>query len=341
MKLAITSFPGFLISRTPRLAIRLVLSLLISAAAVLSLLICRQTSRVVFGRTSREFAGSLNLIVRDSLTGSAVSSEIAAKDRNGLATFSTDAEGTGRYQLSSGRNDLEVHAVGYRNLATHFESDSDSVKDVTIWIDPLEPPNELRPEVVSSKIRSGQALLHGHVFDSTTRQPVSGAHVYLECAGVEAETNDRGYFLLYAPVPPINPTREFPRTDNLVVNLEGFKAYRRANVNIAEGATHFIIDMSRGEGVMETDGTHKLMLSPERLKNTQTEVPEIDNKKQSPDSVSAHEGVVQPRSVTVPNNIRVGSNCATKTSCTTFNVYSLDTYVKNGLDDEWFSSWNA
>src|SRR5256884_4872652 len=99
--------------------------------------------------------------------------------------------------------------------------------------------------------------------------------------------------------------------------------------------------MSRGEGVMETDDTHKLMLSPERFKNTQTEVPEIDNKKPSPDSVSAREGVVQPLSVTVPNSIRVGSNCATKTSCTTFNVYSLDTYVKNGLDDEWFSSWNA
>ena len=180
MKLAITSFPGFLLSRTPRLAIRFVFSLLISAAAVLSLLICRQSSRVVFGRTSREVAGSLNLIVRDSMTGSAVSSEIAAKVKNGLATFLTDAEGTGRHQLSSGRNDLEVHAVGYKNLATHFEPDSDSVKDVTIWIDPLEPPDELRPEVVSSKIRRGQALLHGHVFDSGTRQPISGAHVHLE-----------------------------------------------------------------------------------------------------------------------------------------------------------------
>src|SRR5437660_12615349 len=110
MRLAITSFPGLLLSRTPRLAKRLIFSLLISAAAVLSLLICRQTSRVVFGRTAREFAGSLDLVVRDSLTGSAVSGEIDPKDRNGLATFLVGAEGTGRYQLSSGRNDLEVHA---------------------------------------------------------------------------------------------------------------------------------------------------------------------------------------------------------------------------------------
>src|SRR5439155_6340995 len=108
-----------------------------------------------------------------------------------------------------------------------------------------------------------------------------------------------------------------------------------------EGATHFIIDMSRGEGLMETDDTHKLMLSPQQLRNTQTEVPEIDNETLSSDSVSAHERVVQPSSVTVPTSIRVGSNCASKATCTTFNVYSLDTYVKNGLDDEWFSSWNA
>src|SRR5437773_323726 len=339
MRLTITSFPGSLLSRTPRLAIRLVLSLLISAAAVLSLLVCRQTSRVVFGRTSREVAGSLNLIVRDSLTGSAVSSDIDAKDKKGLATFSTDAEGTGRYKLSSGRNDLEVHAVGYKNLATHFEPDSGSVKDVTIWIDPLGPPDELHPEVVSSKIRSGQALLHGHVFDSTTRQPVSGAHVYLECAGVEAETNDRGYFLLYAPVPPINPTEELPSSDTLVVRSEGFKAYRRANIAVAEGATHFIIDMDRGEGSLRVSDTHKLMLSPEQLKNTQTETPDI--KESSPNSLDNRQGPLQPQSLTVPTSIRVGSNCSSKTSCTTFNVYSLDTYVKNGLDDEWFSSWNA
>src|SRR5437762_1153268 len=268
------------------------------------------------------------------MTGVAVPSDLSSRNKDRLQKFATNVDGSLTYQLSDGRNDLEIHAVGYTDLTTHFEVDSQSVKNITVWVDPLEFPTELRPEVVSSKIRSGQALLHGHVFESITRQPVSGAHVYLECAGVEAETNDRGYFLLYAPVPPINPTEEFPRTDNLVVDLEGFKAYRRANVNIAEGATHFIIDMSRGEGVMETDDTHKLMLSPDRLKNTQTEVPEIDNKKQSPDSVSAHEGLVQPLSVTVPNSIRVGSNCATKTSCTTFNVYSLDTYVKNGLDDE-------
>jgi hypothetical protein len=279
--------------------------------------------------------------VRDSLTGYAVSSEVAAQSKNGPAALSTNAEGRGSYQLASGRNDLEIRAVGYKNLLTHFEPDVQSVKDVTVWVDPLEPPNELRPEVVASKIRSGHALLHGHVFDGETGQPIKGAQVYLECAGVESLTNDRGYFLLYAPVPSINPTAELPSSDNLVVGSEGFKSYRRVNLTIAEGATHFIIDMGRGEGATETDDTHKLMLSPEQPKNTQTEIPEINDQKLPPESIGTREGVVQPLSLTVPTSIRVGSNCASKTTCTTFNVYSLDTYVKNGLDDEWISSWHA
>src|SRR5437660_11067866 len=111
MGLAITSLPGLLLSRTPRLAKRLIFSLLISSAAVLSLVICRQTARVVFGRTSREVAGSLNLIVRDSMTGSALSSELAADGKNGLPVFAPDAEGTAPYQLSGRRGEPDIHVV--------------------------------------------------------------------------------------------------------------------------------------------------------------------------------------------------------------------------------------
>jgi len=140
-------------------------------------------------------------------------------------------------------------------------------------------------------------------------------------------------------VRPINPTEELPGSDNLVVDREGFKTYHRAQVTIAAGATHFIIDLMRGEGMAEQIDTHKLMLSPQELRDTQTAPPAIDPP--PPDGLGAGDGVSRPLALTVPASIRVGSNCPSKTSCTTFNVYNLDTYVKNGLDDEWISSWNA
>jgi len=105
---------------------------------------------------------------------------------------------------------------------------------VTFWVDPLEPPAELRPEVITSKIRSGEALLHGHIFDSETGLPIKGARVRLERAGVRSQTNARGYFLLYGLVPPMNPAEDVPGSDNLIVYMPGFKTYRRANVTIAE-----------------------------------------------------------------------------------------------------------
>jgi hypothetical protein len=100
--------------------------------------------------------------------------------------------------------------------------------------------------------------------------------------------------------------------------------------------------MDRGEGVTGMDDTHKLKLSPEQLKHTQTEVPEIKDQQEAPDRLGSREEAKQELALAVPTSIRVGSNCLSgRTSCTTFNVYSLDTYVGTGLDDEWISSWNV
>lgn len=309
------------------------------------LLTPKPASRAAFRENSSQAGGSLKILVRDSATGFALPAEVVSQVKNGpgtLRTLWTNAKGHGVYQLSSGRNELEIHAVNHKSLRTHFEPDSQAVKNITFWVDPMELPDELLPEVIDSKIRPGQALMHGHVSDSATGLPIKGARVQLERAGVKSKTNAQGYFLLYGPVQPTNPTQEMPGSDNLIVSVAGFKTYRRANVTIAEGATHFIIDMSPGEGVTKKDDTHKLKLSPEQLKNTQTEISESGDKQPAPERLNTSEEVGQSLPVAVPPSIRVGSNCPSgRTSCTTFNVYSLDTYVGNGLDDEWFSSWNV
>jgi len=112
--------------RYSRSAIRVVLLLLIFIGANVGWLTCRQTPRVVFAQASSEAVASLKLVVRDSMTGYAVQGEINAKTKNAPTTFSTDVEGRGNYHLSSGRNDLEIRAIGYQNLLTHFEPDSQS-----------------------------------------------------------------------------------------------------------------------------------------------------------------------------------------------------------------------
>ena len=292
--------------------------------------------------SSKQNSSTLNISVRDSVTGYAVSDRVIfATPRGGAITMlSNSASAQSLYQLSSGHNDLEVVASGYQPLKTHFELDTQSALDVTVWVDPEQIPEELRPEVIQSRLKAGFVMLHGHVVN-TSGQPLQGVRVYLEQIGVGGLTDSRGYFLFYAPAAVIDQANDLPATDNLLADLNGYKQYRLTNVLLPEGASHFIIDMKRGKGVTEQDATHKMMRTTEELKDSQSRPsgPAAGNKSNAQNDIST-EGVVRPMSVAVPSSIRVGFNCSCA-SCSTVQVYSLDTYVRLGLDDEWIASWNA
>lgn len=181
-------------------------------------------------------------------------------------------------------------------------------------------------------------MLHGHVFDLNTGAPMKGVRVLLEKNGIKARTDSRGYFLLYAPASAIDPTEELPKTDNLIADLPGYKSYRITNILLGQGGTHFIVDMEPGVGVTGREKIHKMMRSPEELKNSQGR-PTSTEENFNTQERSISKGVVEPMSVTVPTSIRVGFNCSCAT-CSSVQIFSLDTYVRLGLDDEWIASWN-
>ena len=323
--------------------VQLALCIAIAAIAFLGPRVEKLMTASVFARPSNKASGSLKLSARDSMTGQAVHTQLTSslEDRDSTE-LSTDASGRGQYLLSAGRHDFEIEAPGYQSLKTHFEVQPETTLDVTVWVDPKEPPEELRPEVIKSKLRPGYVMLHGHILDAMTGSPLQGVTVHLEQSAREAQTDDRGYFLFYAPAPVINPIEELPKTDNLIADLDGFKTYRRVNILLAEGAAHFIIDMKRGEGVAEHDATHKLMRSSEELRNSQGQQSE-STAPQAPSNTQEGNGPggrMRPMAVTVPSSIRVGFNCSCST-CSTVQVYSLDTYVRLGLDDEWIASWSV
>ncbi|MGH9842165.1 MAG: SpoIID/LytB domain-containing protein [Blastocatellia bacterium] len=284
----------------------------------------------------------MNISFRDSATGYAVPTSFSAENQKEGARIAMvpDAAGRGQYQLAAGRHNLEVAARGYRPLKTHFEIDPQTPLAVTVWLDPLEIPEELRPEVVAAKRIPGYTMLRGHVADAQAGRPLAGARIRLENAGVEAQTDERGYFVLYALAPPVNATEELPKTDHLVAEFAGFKTYRIANVLLAEGDVHFKIELEQGEGTVERDKGHKMLRSAEELKDTQRRPQESTTDHHTPQLETKTTGVAQATNVAVPTSIRVGFNCSCAT-CSTVQVYTLDTYVRLGLDDEWISSWNS
>ena len=327
--------------RRSRLA--LILGAVASAVVILSNRGDVLTATVWPAEAQTKAAPNLILNFRDSVTGYGVASSVTAEDQTTQtrALTVTESAGHGAYLLAPGRHNVQVATGGYHALRTHFDIEPRKQLNVTLWLDPLVLPDELRPEVIASKLRPGYTMLHGHVGDANAGQPLAGARVRLENALVETRTNERGYFLFYAPTPFSNPAQELPKTDNLVVDSRGFKSYRITNVLLVEGDSHFKIALEPGNGITERDRAHKMLRSAEELKNSQSRPPDsAAERNRSPQIETRAAIAAATTNVTVPDTIRVGFNCSCAT-CSTVQVFTLDTYVRLGLDDEWISSWNS
>lgn len=289
----------------------------------------------------RESSSNLKITIRDSVTGLRIAGRVAATHKSAATEYlSTGSSGRENFQLAEGRNDLTIEAEGYATQRTYFEIGRNAL-DVTVWLDPFEVPSVMRSESINANIRDGWTLIHGHIIDDGNGRPIENARIYFVSSSIETVSGPSGYFRMFVPTLPVDPVGDLPGTDELIVESMGQIVYRRTNTMVPSGAVHFIIDTNKsGSSVDVKDDTHKLRLSEDELKNTQT-----TPKSPEPDRILAPtefgENPAQPGAVTVPANIRVGSNCPTRSTCTSFQTYALETYVRLGLDDEWIASWNA
>ncbi|MFT3744725.1 MAG: carboxypeptidase regulatory-like domain-containing protein [Pyrinomonadaceae bacterium] len=274
-------------------------------------------------------AGSINITVRDSVTGKRVAGELRSVASDGTVSRAVgDASGKGTV-AARGRTDIEVSAAGYFPIKSYFGVDGNSL-DVTVYLDPIEIPNAMRSDVIAAATPKGKTLIHGNIFDANGAA-IADALVSFVGSDASARTDSDGHFRLLVETPPVDPVGDLPDSAELIVQKQGKVIYRRSNTMIPEGDVHLIIDVKDGE--TDVDGTHKLRLPAEELKNAQNYEPPTFDEVTAPD---------QPTLVAVPASIRVGSTCPSgRTSCTVFTVYTLDAYVRFGLDDEWIASWNA
>ncbi len=311
--------------------------------------------------SSAASSANLQITLRDGVTGNRISGTVAVAGNDSTDTFATDDAGRGGFRLVGGRNDLHVSAPGYNALDTYFEG-GQPMLDVTVWLDPVVIPGEMRRETVASRLRAGATLIHGHVIDDESGKPLAGARVYLANAKVEAMSDARGYFQMNVPTPAVDPAGDLPGADDLIVEVGGKVIYRRNNILLPDGAVHFIIDADRTNAVVK-DATHTLVRSHAEVGRGDSEtqgrrdvrtgsavssgdwVPEDRRGDREPggrrDVITVADTPLSSSAVTVPTSIRVGFTCPTSTTCSTVQVYALDTYVRLGLDDEWISSWNT
>ncbi len=280
--------------------------------------------------------GSLDLRVRDSATGYAVSAIVEVGDEHLNWRQSWQLEDSGRIQLDLGEGEYpaSVSARGYRAVQSRLQvDDGSSVWPVTVWLDPEQIPEQLRSETVGASLAPGTALVHGYVVDADTGEPLAGVEVSLH--GARAQSDATGYFSFNVAVPSTAPD-SLPESGDLLAERAGYQSYLLANTPIVEGDSRLVIEMRPGAGAQVLDDTHKLMRSSEELEQSQA-APSMapDAEPPGPDALDNAALVSIP-----PTSIRVGYNCSC-TTCSTVEVMSLETYVKRGLPREWIASWRA
>jgi hypothetical protein len=218
-------------------------------------------------------SGTMTFWVRDSRCHYSLQAVIKGE---GPESFSvtTDAKGRGKIDLPAGEYRLEISASGHTSLRTHYLVEPGKTTKAGAFLDWLTVPEEESTEALNPLLRPGYTLLHEYIVDAETGEPLSGVKVRLVNAGVETQTDSKGHFTLSFPTPQPEIPGGIP-TDTLIYEKPGYKTIVVRNFGIdpeEEGGN--AVDLQKGKGVVERDGTHALMRKEsQNEENTQPAIP--------------------------------------------------------------------
>lgn len=272
-------------------------------------------------------AGTVEVRVRDAVRGTAVRATISDAEGRFLARSAPSA----RLDLGPGTLRLTASADGYRPLDALLAGGAGDTLPVTIWLDPLEPPAQLRPPAIRERTPAGHLLLHGTVLDAESLEPIGGASARVPERNLAATTDSRGGFALAVPS---GDGASIPPFVSLTVEAPGRRAHVVRRLAALPGDLHLLVDLSRGEGVDAREDAPAAAASPEAAWGP------APGAVSGPLATSLRPLPVEPSltSVDPPGSIRVGTGCSC-TTCSSVSVMSLETYVRRGLNDEWIASW--
>lgn len=235
------------------------------------------------------------------------------------------------YQITSNNfiQLIDIQKENYQSIYTYIEAHS-SNRLSTIFLDPININKTQTDEMCE------QASICGYVYDKANITPLENAVVELSSPSyrVQVKTDSNGRFVIDATIKA-----------NSALTIQAKNHQSAIWTELPENAPFkLIVDLKKGSGIVEKSMHHPLN---DVLTNS-VEIDWLDAKLVQTPSSSPEE--IQERStgaiyLVPPANIRVGFNASGGTccgsNCSTSQVYSLETYVQHGLDNEWISSWNS
>lgn len=217
---------------------------------------------------------------------------------------SYSADLTGSYLITAVKS-------GFITSQTSFTIENNEVR-YDIFLDPMTSNQMLNTQRIKSLLKPDKALLLGYVVDDITGEPLNGVALKDGSSKVIAVTDALGYFEVMLPAVCEERTTVDLYFEKAPYNKSEYKSY-----DITSN-TDFIFTVRMKSGSSNT------------VNNTSDKCTDCS----SPTMFD----VMAVSGFAVPLNIRVGRNC-TGTSCTTVQVYSLQTYCKYVLPAEIYACW--
>ncbi len=287
------------------------------------------------GFLSVEGLPALEIRLRDAQSGAWISGHLELwEDRpEAKGVYELGPDGV-RIPRLPGSFWLRALAPGFRPLQVRFQlgaSEVEPLEGITLVLDP-EQVDGLR-----ELAQPGECVLTGVVLGEEDGRGLAG--VWVEAGGEGVETDSEGRFLLRLPGREAQPGAV--TTVALEARTPGRRPLLLEGIPQVPGTHRFEVVLPEGAALLELKDRHR---------QTSGQIQEV---LQGPEAVSG--GTLGNRTVDAtvlgpPASIRVGfansscqsSCCGTSGSpCNFACVFSLETYVARGLNDEWIASWNA
>ena len=271
----------------------------------------------------------------DSATGLAVENvQLAVLDRSTgqvvpVPALSGEFINAANIALLPGRYQLAVQAEGYRPLNTRLNIRDEIHPEMHLFLDPRELPLELS-EAYLNAIRPGNAtVLNGFLSDQESGQPLTGVKVYDPDLNQPVYSDGQGYFQL-----ELSADREY---GTLRFEKAGFVTLEYRHIRLWPGGDWQLpVRLEPGEGVQVEEQSREFR---ETVQCDDCETPAQDAAEGETETGISENLVLPPIGAV---SIRVGRNCGGGAlSCTTVEVYSMQTYCKRVLPSEWFACWGS
>lgn len=280
-------------------------------------------------RAASNPTGRIDLEMRDSRTGRATSGYFQIRDLQSgdQRAVETDQSGRASLDLPTGKFMVSVNAKGHEDSHASTEVMLSNSTAMTFHLDPTLEPWQLEPQRVRAQRLDGRFFVQGFV-SSPTGAPAVGAQVKVGVTTVNCD--NEGYFEALVPAAG--------QVLDLTISHSKFGSVIHKNLEVWSGGDVAVRERLPALGetsVIDEAAVRNHQIAKENKGEPCSDCTQEENYTDPGDGVS-DDFADAPA---LPQNLRVGRNCPTATTCTTVEIYSVDTYVKGVLPSEWYSCW--